>query len=1002
MKQYKITKEDVLLRTNGGLDVFRHYIADIDEYLRTNKHFIDPSRSESTASSKIKKLSDGNYIVNDFGDDGKWLNAITYTQKRENCEYGEAIRILAERHGIGSSEEIKSMYEAEVSTVDAGPDQPDGEWYFNHAESFSESHLRILFSDKVWSHVEFKHRSREKEEKAKAVMDEFIGVLKEQHWHALESYTIIKNRKAITFKATEFYPIFRIEEEVRDGQRFSKIYQPKSKDKGRRFFYHGKFDPQFLHGWDQVKRAYEEFLKTQEENDDDESGKPKEKLDEIIYCTGGSDALNFRALGYHVVYPSSEHFKLTKDHVFKLFLKAKSVMTCPDLDSTGQIQNHRLCMNESGNQFLDIRTIELPEELKTRRDQYGRPCKDLRDYLKHYRASDLSNLIKVAKMYRFWDESIAYDRSGKEKVKYGRPVLEFKLSIERVLNFLVKSGFGRRKVNEETIEFIQIDKNLVRQVKPEDIKAFLLNFLRSRFMPEELLNVVHRAPALTASSFDSLPMLNPDFRDYDPWSQFMFFQNITWKITATGIEEVQNSKVEKMVWENKILPHKVKKLEPMFEVTQDENTKKYKLEVKNSDSMFFRFLMQTSRTYWRKELEDNLEDLSTEDQKKYKERNRFTVFGENLTDEERYDQCLHLINKMYAFGYLMHRHKANSRPWIVFGMDDTPQKDQGSFGGTGKTIFFKGIRVIKNLLLFDGKNAKLFEDNHVFEQVTTNTDVVYIDDASREFPMERTFSMTTGDITVNPKGKTRITIPFEESPKLGVSTNFSPDDLGPSTMRRILFFGTSNYYHVDKSGMFKENRQPIDEFGKEFWSADYTTEEWNQDLNFMAQCCQLYLSWPTWIEAPMENIMDRSLSHNMGFQFLTWAEIFFSSGSNKLDCFVPLHYALEEYKSEAAIKHITSTGFNQKLKLFAQLKKWNLNPKTVQNNDGRVLKTWNELKYDGRNKEWVKSDRKKTQSMFYLQSDDSMISDRIYDPNEAVLSDEDFPTPEPGTEEPKF
>ena len=1003
MKEYKITNEDILKETSGGLDIFRYYISDIDEYVRTKKHFIEPSRDEKTPSSSIKQMNDGNYVIKDFGSvNAKWLNGITYTQFRENCEYGESIRILSERHGIGTSEQIKSMYEPDVSTHDANPDQIDGEWIFNHAEDITENHLRILFSQKTWNYIEFQHKNRIPEEREKAVIDHFKAILKEQHWHVLDSYTIIKKRKAVTFKATEFYPIFRIEEEGKDGKRFSKVYQPKSKEKSNRFYYYGKFDPQFLHGLAQVNRAYEELLKSSEDDDNDNSEKKETpKLDEVIYCTGGSDALNFRALGYHVIYPPSEHFKLSKDQVYKLFQKSKSVMTCPDLDVTGQMQNHRLCMNSQSNIFLDIKTIELPEDLKSKRDQYGRPCKDVRDFLKYYTAADLSNLIKVAKMYRFWDESLAYDRNGKVKIKYDRPQFEYKLSMERVLNFLEKVGFGRRKVNEETMEFIQIDGNLVRQVKSEDIKSFLLNFLRSRFMTEDLLNLIHKSNSLSSTSFDSLPVLNPDFRDYDPWSQYMFFSNITWKITATGIEEVKNTSIEKMVWESKILNHKVRKLDPMFEVTQNES-KEYQLIIHNSESMFFRFLMQTSRIHWRKELEDNLLDCNSEQVSKYKENNKFTVFGENLSKEEKYDQMVHLINKMYAFGYLMHRHKANSRPWVVFGMDDTPQKDQGSFGGTGKSIFFKGIRVIKNLLLFDGKNTKLFEDNHVFEQVNTNTDVVYIDDASRDFPMERTFSMTTGDITVNPKGKTRISIPFEESPKLGITTNFSPDDLGSSTMRRILFFGASNYYHVDKSGMFKENRQPIDEFGKEFWSAEYTDDEWNNDLNFMAQCCRLYLSWPTWIEAPMENIMDRSLSNNMGFQFLTWAEVFFSSQTNKLDCFIPLHYALEDYKSEASIKNITSNGFNQKLKLFAQLKKYTLNPKSVQNNDGRVLKTWNDIKYDARAKEWIKTDKKKTQSMFYLQSNETEISDRIYDPTESVITEDDLPKPEPGTIAPNF
>lgn len=998
MKQYRITKEDILQTTDGGLDILRYYIPDIDDHLRTKKHFVDPGREEKTPSSKVKKLPDGNYVVNDFGDDGKWLNGIGYTQKRERCEYGEAIRLIAERHGIGSNDQIQSMYQAQVTSEEARPDQADGEWYFNHAEEVQESHLRIIFSDKVWAYVEFQNRGRTAEERKQAVLDHFRSVLKEQHWHVLDSYTVVKNRRATTFSATEFYPIFRIEEETSDNKRFSKIYQPKSKDKSKRFFYHGSFDPRFLHGYDQIRRAYQDLLAQAKKESDDDDSKETPKLKEIIYCTGGSDALNFRALGYHVVYPSSEHFKLSKDQLFKLFGKAESVMTCPDLDSTGQMQNHRLCMDDSHTIFLDIRTIELPEDLKSKRDQYGRPCKDLRDYLKYNRPYDLANLVKVAKMYRFWDESIAYDRSGNVKMKYGRPQYEFKLSVERILNFLVKAGFGRRKVNEETIEFIQIDGNLVRQVKPEDIKSYLLAFLRSRFLHEDLLNLMHRSPALSTTSFDSLPMLDPDFRDYDQWTQYMFFKNITWKITAGGVEEVPNSKVDKMVWETKIHNHRVRRLDPMFKVSQSEDGK-YSLEIFNQDSMFFRFLMQTSRIHWRKELEDNLDDISKEEADRYRDENKFNIAGPNLTDQERYDQVLHLINKMYAFGYMMHRHKSESRPWIVFGMDDTPQKDQGSFGGTGKSIFFKGVRTVKNLLLLDGKNEKLFEDNHVFEQVTINTDLVYIDDASRNFPMERIFSLATADMTVNPKGKTRVSIPYEESPKMGITTNFSPDDLGSSTIRRILFFGASNYYHVDKSGMFRENRQPIDDFGKEFWSAAYTEEDWNLDLNFMAQCCQLYLSWPTWIEAPMGNIMDRSLTNNMGFSFLAWAEVFFAPESGRLDCFVSSHYALEDYKQDSGIKMITSHGFNQKMRLFAQLKKYKLNPKETQNSDGRVLKTWDEIRFDNREKRWVKGERKKTQSMIYLQSGTEALTETVFDP---TIAPGDLPSPVAGTEAPGF
>lgn len=998
MSNYKISKDDILRVTNGGLDIFRYYIPDIDQYAGTRKKF--KLHEENTPSSSIKLLPDGNYVVADFGDDGKWMNAIAFTQKTENLEYGEAIRLLAGRYGIAETSQIESMFEPLFKTTDADPDQADGTWIFNPAEETPESHLRIIFSEKVWSHLDYTHRSKAGEERKEAVMNDLRRFMREQHWHSLDSYTIIKKRKAITISAAEYYPIIRIEENYEKNgvqKSFSKIYQPKAKKKSDRFFYNGDFDPQFLHGMLQVRKTYQAAVENAPEP---EEGKEREevKLDEIIYCTGGSDALNFYALGYPVIYPSSEYFKLSKDILFKLFSMADNVMTCPDLDATGQKQNHNLCLNTSSDQYLDIRTIELPAALQQKRDQYGRPCKDLRDYLNHYTRKDLMNLIKVAKCYRFWDSSYSFDRSGKIKMRFGRPVQEYKLSAERVLNFLVKNGFGIHRISDEIYEYVHIDGNIVRVVRPEHVKSFVLNFLRSRFMPEELINVVHKSPILTASTYDTLPELSLDFKDNDVESQYLFFSNATWKVDKNGVKQLKPGEVDRMAWASKILPHKVQLKERMFTVTRDESGR-YDIDIHDDSCLFFRFLMQTSRVHWQKELEENLAEMSADEQEAYKQRNKFTVKGENLTADERYDQLLHLVNKMYAFGYMVHRYKPASDPWIVMGMDDTPNKDGGSHGGSGKSIFFKALAQLKSLIELDGKNAKLFEDNHVFEQVTKNTDIIYIDDAARNFPMERTFSMTTGSMTVNPKGKTRITISNDDSPKMGMTTNFAPDDLSPSTLRRILFFGMSNYYHDNKLGEFKEKRQPRDDFGKELFK-QYTAEEWNTTLNFMAQCCSLYLSFPEMIEAPMGNIMQRNLTNEMGLNFLAWAEVYFSSESGKLDCLVPSAVATKDYLAECGIKSITPQGFGNKLRSYARLKGLSLNPEELLNKDGRIIKNYDVLAYDERGKKWIKPGGKKTQQMFYFQTKGTPVDpEKVYDP---TYDPTYLPVPVPGTPAPDF
>src|SRR5690606_32940096 len=117
---------------------------------------------------------------------------------------------------------------------------------------------------------------------------------------------------------------------------------------------------------------------------------------------------------------------------------------------------------------------------------------------------------------------------------------------------------------------------------------------------------------------------------------------------VTGVQTCAlpiSGEVDRMAWASKILPHKVQLKERMFTVSRDESGR-YDIAVHDDSCLFFRFLMQTSRVHWQKELEDNLADLSADEQEAYKQRNKFTVKGENLTSDERYDQVLHLVNKM--------------------------------------------------------------------------------------------------------------------------------------------------------------------------------------------------------------------------------------------------------------------------------------------------------------------------------------------------------------------
>lgn len=1002
--QYRISKDDILQATNGGLDIIRFYITDIDQYIRSSKKFrIRDTDQDKTPSASIKKMPDGNYVITDFGT-GEKFNAITLTILFERCDFGSAIKLLADRYGIASTERVASMYQPRFSHEAAKPDQPDGETYYKPLQEVPESHLRILFSQKVFDHIEYKHRSKPESERREAVLGELRQLLIEQHWHGLESYTIIKARKATTIHCAEYYPIFRIEEASRvDGKEvlFSKIYQPKAREKKNRFFYRGTVDSQFLHGLLQVQKAYSQLQEERPDPEDEDEASREAKLEEIIFCTGGSDALNLRALGYHVVYPCSEYFKMKPSVLRKLMDMADSVMTCPDLDTTGQRENHKLCMDPADERYLDIRVIALPPELQQHTDQYGRPCKDVRDYFNHYAAKDFRNLVKVAKPYRFWDMHVSVDKDGNKKIKFGRPLYEYKFSPERILNFLQKNGFARYRVTEDTTEYVHVRDNVVRVVKAEDIKAYLVQFLRDRYFPEALIDSMHRSPMLNDSAFALLPEQELDFTDYDPDAQYLFFRNATWQVTKEGVKAMHPKDVTRKVWETKIQDHHVKVLDPMFRVTRDE-AGEYDIEILDDSCMFFRFLIQTSRVHWRKELEENLATMPPEDQDAYRKSNLFNIAGPNLQPAEQHEQKMHLINKMFAVGYLLHRYKDDSKPWAVFAMDNKNNEDGLSHGGTGKSLVGKAVAYLKNTVNFDGKNEKLFDDNHAFEQVTKKTDLMSFNDADKRFRFDRLFAIITDELIVNPKGKQRVSLTYQESPKIYINTNYTPNEISPSVLRRLLFMGFSDYYHVDNNGEYNETRQPKDEFGKNLFT-QFSRDEWNLAINFMAQCCAMYMNFPK-IEAPMESLMARNLSSAMGIGFLMWAEVYFNADTGRRDCYVPIHVAMEEYIRESGIKNITAQGFNAKMRLFASLKKLNRDPKELCQKDGRIIKQFDIVEYDNRSKKWIKPGGKKSMVMVYLHTPGREFTDHIYDPTveEQAIDVSDLKAPDDGKDELPF
>lgn len=905
----------------------------------SNYFCLSPFTEEKTPSCAIHKAKQ---IYKDFSS-GKGGGVISYLMDAEKMDYLQAVKYLAQMYNFEIFDENNKVLNAatapDYEKRPASVEEKEGE-KLPVTKEFTMAELREIFSDKIikWCEQDFsKGKSNSKDAKdIKKIYKKLFDTLTKYNVYCLASLTFIKDRKAHIIKSNERYPIFMFE-----FVKFRKFYQPKAKDKARRFIYDGEKPQDFIFGYEQTIKAAEKLEKlSEDENADDdtlEKRKTKKKLDAIIECTGERDSLNVAVMGYEVICLGTESAVISPAKLYTLFSKTNAYYRLPDIDPAGKASNHKVCMDERSDLYLDIKTIVLPESLKNKLDFRGNPCKDIRDYLNFYTPKQFTELVSVALPYRFWDQEKAYTKEGDIKMKFGKPVMQYVLNNLQMYNFLKMNGFFRLKSDNDKrgYIYIRIQNSTVSEIEPNDVKAFIHDFLEQRKMSGDLRNTFYRSTQITESSLSNLSMIELDFKDYTPEEQFFFFQDKVWKVDKHEIKEFKAGSIDKYVWADEVVPNNVKKMDDFFKIIHNQSLNDYDIEILNQDCLFFKYLINTSRIHWRNELEEKIKAKSADEQEAYRLANKFNIAGPLLSPEEILEQKQHLINKIYAIGYLIHRYKDASRPWCVFAMDNKISEDGESHGGSGKSLAFKSVRRFMKTVTLDGRNPKLTDNPHIYERVTVHTDMILIDDANQFLKFDYFFAPLTGDMTVNPKNNKQYEIPFNEVPKFVITSNYTLRNIDPSTERRLLYTVFSDYYHITSNGDYQENREPKDDFGKKLFD-DFTEEEWNLFCNFIAQCCKAYLNFEK-INPPMDNVNTRVLLSEMGMAFEAWADTFFSKESGNLDTCVIKKHAFKRFVDENKVSW-TPQKFTKALKAWVRMKRYILDPKELHNNSGRIIR----------------------------------------------------------------
>lgn len=234
---------------------------------------------------------------------------------------------------------------------------------------------------------------------------------------------------------------------------------------------------------------------------------------------------------------------------------------------------------------------------------------------------------------------------------------------------------------------------------------------------------------------------------------------------------------------------------------------------------------------------------------------------------------------MCTLGYLIHTYKNPSDSKISVFLDEQIGDMDEAHGGTGKSLTLSILNRYRNTVTIDGKNFKK-EYNHLWQDVTLATQLIVIDDASRYFDFERLYSIITGSMQVNPKTISGFTIPFENSPKLAITTNYSLRGSGGHSEER-------RKHELEFSETYGPNMDPRKRFGHSL-IYDWSDKEWNLCDNFIIECIQFYLQYGL-VKSPIINRELRNLVGKTSSDFVQFMD-------NKMDQGIRKFHKINTYQ----------------------------------------------------------------------------------------------------------
>lgn len=306
-----LNKDELLRRTNNGLDVFKHYIS---TQWKTGRNFLNPLYEDRKASCNVYfDRHSGVYRIKDFGNDEYSGDCFFFVGKLKglDCNSGtdfiEILKIIDRDMslGLGESESSytaqRTMPQSKQPILEPAQSKP----YNISQQKYTQKELDFWLQS--------------------GITPEILKIYKAVSLKEFRS--VNKDDKPFFYTSSENEPIFGYM-----GKRFVKIYRPFSQV---RFLYGGNIGENYCFGLEQLPA----------------------KGDTLFITGGEKDVMSLAVHGFHAICFNSETSIIPTGIIYKLTFRFKHIVLLYDTDKTGieSAIKHEKALSEYG-----VKRLMLP------------------------------------------------------------------------------------------------------------------------------------------------------------------------------------------------------------------------------------------------------------------------------------------------------------------------------------------------------------------------------------------------------------------------------------------------------------------------------------------------------------------------------------------------------------------------------------------------------------------------------------------------------------------